>query len=32
VEAFFVGLLVAVGLAVTWFAAYAAYKLFRGQV
>jgi len=31
VEAFFVSLLVLVGLLVTWFAGYVVYKLFRGQ-
>jgi hypothetical protein len=31
VEAFFVSLLVLVGLVVTWFAGYVVYKLFRGQ-
>jgi hypothetical protein len=31
VEVFFVSLLVAIGIAVTWFAAYVVYKLFQGQ-
>jgi hypothetical protein len=31
VEAFYVSLLVLVGVAVTWFAGYVVYKLFRGQ-
>jgi hypothetical protein len=31
VEAFYVSLLVAIGLAVTWFAGYVVYKLFQGQ-
>jgi hypothetical protein len=31
VEAFYVSLLVLVGLVVTWFAGYVVYKLFRGQ-
>jgi hypothetical protein len=30
-EAFYVSLLVVVGLAVAWFAGYVIYKLFRGQ-
>jgi hypothetical protein len=31
VEAFYVSLLVLVGIVVTWFAGYVVYKLFRGQ-
>jgi hypothetical protein len=31
VEAFFVSLLVLIGLVVTWFAGYVIYKLFQGQ-
>jgi hypothetical protein len=31
VEAFYVSLLVLVGLVVTWFAGFVVYKLFRGQ-
>ncbi len=30
-EIFYTGLLVAVGLLVTWFAAYVVYKLYKGQ-
>jgi hypothetical protein len=31
VEAFYISLLVVVGVVVTWFAGYVVYKLFRGQ-
>jgi hypothetical protein len=31
VEAFYVSLLVLVGVFITWFAGYVVYKLFRGQ-
>jgi hypothetical protein len=31
VEAFYVSLLVLVGLVITWFAGYVVYSLFRGQ-
>jgi hypothetical protein len=31
VEAFYVSLLVVIGLVTTWFAGYVVYKLFQGQ-
>ena len=31
VEAFYITLLVLVGLVITWFAGYVVYKLFQGQ-
>jgi hypothetical protein len=31
VEAFYISLLVLIGLVVTWFAGYVVYKLFQGQ-